>query len=72
MIDRRSLVEVGVAMVLRDRFSNEAGRISNSFRTMMNDILRLIPKVKLNVKVRTGGLIIGKITMRVLVTGTLT
>ena len=38
MIDRRSLVEVGVAMVLRDRFSNEAGRISNSFRTMMNDM----------------------------------
>lgn len=38
MIDRRSLVEVGVAMVLRDRFSNEAGRISDSFRTMMNDM----------------------------------
>lgn len=38
MIDRRSLVEVGVAMVLKDRFSNEAGRISNSFRTMMNDM----------------------------------
>jgi TP901 family phage tail tape measure protein len=25
-------------MVLKDRFSNEAGRISNSFRTMMNDM----------------------------------
>ena len=37
MINSRSLVEVGVAMVLKDRFSNEAGRISNSFRTMMND-----------------------------------
>lgn len=38
MINNRSLVEVGVAMVLKDRFSNEAGRISNSFRTMMNDM----------------------------------
>ena len=38
MINSRSLVEVGVAMVLKDRFSNEAGRISNSFRTMMNDM----------------------------------
>ena len=38
MINSRRLVEVGVAMVLKDRFSNEAGRISNSFRTMMNDM----------------------------------
>ena len=38
MINSRSLVEVGVAMVLKDRFSQEAGRISNSFRTMMNDM----------------------------------
>lgn len=38
MINSRSLVEVGVAMVLKDRFSNEAGRISNSFRTLMNDM----------------------------------
>lgn len=38
MINSRSLVEVGVAMVLKDRFSNEAGRISNSFRTIMNDM----------------------------------
>lgn len=38
MINSRSLVEVGVAMVLKDRFSNEAGRISHSFRTMMNDM----------------------------------
>lgn len=38
MINSRSLVEVGVAMVLKDRFSNEAGRISNSFRTMVNDM----------------------------------
>lgn len=38
MINSRSLVEVGVAMVLKDRFSNEAGRISNSFRTMMNEM----------------------------------
>lgn len=34
----RSIVEVGVAMVLKDRFSQEAGKISRSFRTMMNDI----------------------------------
>ena len=34
----RSVIEVGVAMVLRDRFSQEAGKISGSFRTMMNDI----------------------------------
>lgn len=34
----RSIVEVGVAMVLKDRFSQEAGRISGSFRTMMNDM----------------------------------
>lgn len=32
------MIEVGVAMVLRDRFSQEAGRISGSFRTMMNDM----------------------------------
>lgn len=34
----RSIVEVGVAMVLKDRFSQEAGKISKSFRTMMNDM----------------------------------
>lgn len=34
----RSIVEVGVAMVLKDRFSQEAGKISRSFRTMMNDM----------------------------------
>lgn len=34
----RSILEVGVAMVLKDRFSQEAGKISGSFRTMMNDI----------------------------------
>lgn len=34
----RSVIEVGVAMVLRDRFSQEAGRISGSFRSMMNDM----------------------------------
>lgn len=34
----RSIVEVGVAMVLKDRFSQEAGKISGSFRTMMSDI----------------------------------
>lgn len=33
-----SIVEVGVAMVLKDRFSQEAGKISGSFRTMMNDM----------------------------------
>lgn len=38
MINTRSLVEVGVSMVLQDRFTNEAGRISNSFRSMMNDM----------------------------------
>lgn len=34
----RGIVEVGVAMVLKDRFSQEAGKISGSFRTMMNDM----------------------------------
>lgn len=34
----RSIVEVGVAMVLKDRFSQEAGKISGSFRTMMDDM----------------------------------
>lgn len=34
----RSIVEVGVAMVLKDRFSQEAGKISGSFRTMLNDM----------------------------------
>lgn len=34
----RSIAEVGVAMVLKDRFSQEAGKISGSFRTMMNDM----------------------------------
>lgn len=34
----RSILEVGVAMVLKDRFSQEAGKISGSFRTMMNDM----------------------------------
>lgn len=34
----RSIIEVGVAMVLKDRFSQEAGKISGSFRTMMNDM----------------------------------
>lgn len=34
----RSIVEVGVAMVLKDRFSQEAGKISGSFKTMMNDM----------------------------------
>lgn len=34
----RSIIEVGVAMVLKDRFSQEAGKISKSFRTMMNDM----------------------------------
>lgn len=34
----RGIIEVGVAMVLRDRFSQEAGKISGSFRTMMNDM----------------------------------
>lgn len=34
----RGVIEVGVAMVLRDRFSQEAGKISGSFRTMMNDM----------------------------------
>lgn len=33
-----SIVEVGVAMVLKDRFSQEAGKISGSFKTMMNDM----------------------------------
>lgn len=32
----KSLVEVGISMVLRDRFTKEAGKISNSFNQMMN------------------------------------
>ena len=34
----KNIVEVGIAMVLRDQFSRESGRISNSFKTMMNDM----------------------------------
>lgn len=34
----RGIVEVGIALVLKDRFSQEAGKISGSFRTMMNDM----------------------------------
>lgn len=34
----KNIVEVGIAMVLRDQFSKESGRISNSFKTMMNDM----------------------------------
>lgn len=33
-----SLVQVGIAMVLEDQFTNQAGRISASFRGMMNDV----------------------------------
>ncbi len=34
----QSLVQVGVSMVLRDNFTKEAGKISQSFRTMMADM----------------------------------
>lgn len=34
----KSLVEVGVSMVLRDKFSSETGKISQSFNNMMNDM----------------------------------
>ena len=37
-IASRSLVEVGVSMVLRDNFTKEAGKISQSFRSMMSDL----------------------------------
>lgn len=36
--DTKSLVEVGVSMVLRDKFSSETGKISQSFIKMMNDM----------------------------------
>jgi TP901 family phage tail tape measure protein len=36
--DTNSLVEVGVSMVLRDKFSSETGKISQSFNNMMNDM----------------------------------
>lgn len=36
--DTKSLVEVGVSMVLRDKFSSETGKISQSFNSMMNDM----------------------------------
>ena len=36
--DTKSLVEVGVSMVLRDKFSSETGKISQSFINMMNDM----------------------------------
>lgn len=36
--DTKSLVEVGVSMVLRDKFSSETGKISQSFNNMMNDM----------------------------------
>ena len=34
----KNIVEVGIAMVLRDQFSKESGRISISFKTMINDL----------------------------------
>ena len=34
----RSLVEVGISMVLRDGFSQQAGRISSSYAQLMNDM----------------------------------
>lgn len=37
-VGSRSLVEVGVSMVLQDHFTREAGRVSQSFRTMMSDM----------------------------------
>ena len=33
-----SMVQVGVSMVLQDRFTQEAGKISGSFKGMMNEI----------------------------------
>lgn len=36
--DTKSLVEVGVSMVLRDKFSSETGKISQSFNNMMKDM----------------------------------
>lgn len=36
--DTKSLVEVGVSMILRDKFSSETGKISRSFNNMMNDM----------------------------------
>lgn len=36
--DTKSLVEVGVSMVLLDKFSSETGKISQSFNNMMNDM----------------------------------
>jgi TP901 family phage tail tape measure protein len=36
--DTKSLVEIGVSMVLRDKFSSETGKISQSFNNMMNDM----------------------------------
>lgn len=36
--DTKSLVEIGVSMVLRDKFSSETGKISQSFKNMMNDM----------------------------------
>lgn len=38
MIGDTSLIEVGVSMVLRDKFSSETGKISQSFNNMMNDM----------------------------------
>lgn len=34
----KSMVEVGVSMVLRDKFSSESGKISSAFNNMMNDM----------------------------------
>ena len=34
----KSLVEVGISMVLRDGFSQQAGRISSSYAQLMNDM----------------------------------
>ena len=32
------LVNVGVSMVLQDKFTSEAGKISSSFKSMMNEM----------------------------------
>lgn len=34
----KNIVEVGVSMVLRDQFTSQSGKISQSFKTMMNDL----------------------------------
>ena len=39
----RSLVEVGISMVLQDGFTSQAGKISSSYSSLMNNMNQQLP-----------------------------